>query len=344
VRTYKLLNNTWIQFGEDIYGNAKEGLGVSVAMSSSGNHIVIGGFIYGGTVKLYYLKEEEDKLIQKGSSIKGNNDEAIGSPVAISGSGSRILVGSYMRTTMGGFVDTYDLVDNKLKKFGQRLSGDWRYAYFYINAMTKSSNRIIVGASSTQISGEGLFQVFGMNSTQNGWEQIGSTVYGETLTDRFGSSVDISDDGNVVIVGAPYGGDEYSGYVEAYKYNGTDWNQFGETLYGEADKHYLGQFVAISGNGKKICVNGGDGGSRSFVKTFDDKSSYFQITSGPTSMYKPTSIFDGQNFSVGKPQILFVDEKGDFSIQLNFTADVGHSIQKLNLSLKYGNCSTPYAG
>jgi len=57
----------------------------------------------------------------------------------------------------------------------------------------------------------------------------------------------------------------------------------------------------------------------------------------PIITSSPTTIFDGQNFTFGKPQIKFTDNNGDFKILVNYT-HVGHSVNFLNISLKDENC------
>jgi len=54
----------------------------------------------------------------------------------------------------------------------------------------------------------------------------------------------------------------------------------------------------------------------------------------------PTSVFAGQNYTVGKPQSRFSNNLGDFSVPLNYT-DVGHSVDFLNITLREAGCDKP---
>ena len=108
------------------------------------------------------------------------------------------------------------------------------------------------------------------------WQQRGDDIDAEAAGDWAGHKVDISKDGNVVIVGAPLnsanGGN--AGQARVFEWNsGTGaWDQVGQDIVGSAGDH-LGQAVAISANGQQVVVgsphndtNGGDSGN---IQIFD---------------------------------------------------------------------------
>jgi len=57
-----------------------------------------------------------------------------------------------------------------------------------------------------------------------------------------------------------------------------------------------------------------------------------------TETSPPTTAFEGQNFTIGRPQSEFNNDNGSFSIELDYKP-VGHSIKKIEMSLRYSNCS-----
>jgi hypothetical protein len=75
--------------------------------------------------------------------------------------------------------------------------------------------------------------------------------------DNFGSSVDISDDGNVMVVGMPrdddYGWDRGSIYI--YRWNGSTWSGRKIRSSDGSFQDYFGSKVAVSGNGNRVVAS-----------------------------------------------------------------------------------------
>lgn len=96
-----------------------------------------------------------------------------------------------------------------------------------------------------------------------GQTQIGQDLYAKFGLDRFGISVDLSSDGNIIAIGAhtsdANGGD--SGQVTIYKnINGT-WIQIGQDINGESSGDQLGGSLSLNSNGNIIAIGaeGNDG-------------------------------------------------------------------------------------
>ncbi|MBT3611775.1 MAG: hypothetical protein HN522_02380, partial [Flavobacteriales bacterium] len=106
-----------------------------------------------------------------------------------------------------------------------------------------------------------IFLTFSMFA-QN-WTQIGGDIDGEGagLThDYSGYSLDVSSDGNIVVIGAPMLDftnsvpSSLNGYVRIYQNIGGIWNQIGQDINGEywADKN--GWSVSISSDGNIVAI------------------------------------------------------------------------------------------
>lgn len=89
-----------------------------------------------------------------------------------------------------------------------------------------------------------------------------------TVGDQFGWSVDMSDDGSGVIVGAFLndGAATNSGHSHLCEFDGSDWKQIGDDIDGEFSRNFSGSSVAVSDDGKNV-INGepcnDDGGTDS---------------------------------------------------------------------------------
>ncbi len=82
--------------------------------------------------------------------------------------------------------------------------------------------------------------------------QLGQTIYGNATGDVFGDSVDVTSEGNGIVVGLP-GYYEYDrpGYVQVLSLDGDTgtWKQVGKDIAGEAIEDAFGWSVSISDNG-----------------------------------------------------------------------------------------------
>ena len=95
----------------------------------------------------------------------------------------------------------------------------------------------------------------------NTWKQLGSTIDAEAASDRFGTSVDISYDGKIIAIGAPYndstdGSDTQKGSVRVYYFNETNqiWTQKGVDIDGTATSDQSGSNLSLSGDGNTLCI------------------------------------------------------------------------------------------
>ena len=93
-------------------------------------------------------------------------------------------------------------------------------------------------------------------STQAQWAQRGNDINGEAAEDQSGTSVAISDDGNVLAIGAHLnnGTSTYAGHVRVYNWNGSAWTQRGNDIDGEATGDRSGHSVAISDDGNIVAI------------------------------------------------------------------------------------------
>ena len=97
------------------------------------------------------------------------------------------------------------------------------------------------------------------------WEQLGTDLLGEREGDRFGLSIDLSGDGEILAVGAPYNDDagqatgnnlNNTGSVRVYRYQSGSWIQIGsdiDAVVGYSGSGF-GTQVALSDDGKRLVV------------------------------------------------------------------------------------------
>mmetsp|Transcript_285 Transcript_285/g.601 ORF Transcript_285/g.601 Transcript_285/m.601 type:complete len:859 (-) Transcript_285:3452-6028(-) len=94
------------------------------------------------------------------------------------------------------------------------------------------------------------------NDTAQAWQVLGEPILGEVVGEQFGNNVDLSDDGNIVVIGAPFNNNNgfESGQVKVFKYNGVQWEPLGSAKHGSNPGDEFGMSVAINGEGTMIAV------------------------------------------------------------------------------------------
>ncbi len=118
--------------------------------------------------------------------------------------------------------------------------------------------------------------------------QLGQTIYGNATGDRFGKSVDVTPEGNVIVVGSPgyFLNNDRPGHVGVFSLDGDTgtWKQVGQDIAGEAIGDDFGFSVSISDDGETIAVgapsndeNGKDSGHVRIYRLADDGASWEQI-------------------------------------------------------------------
>jgi len=136
---------------------------------------------------------------------------------------------------------------------------------------------VAIGAPDTQsgsFAHSGQVRIF--KNVSNSWKQIGKDINGTGNTDRSGTSVSLSDDGNIVAIGA-YGNKDNglsSGHVRIFENKSGVWTQLGNSINGEAESDFFGIKVSISGNGKIVAIgatrNDGNGEDSGHVRVFEN--------------------------------------------------------------------------
>jgi len=125
----------------------------------------------------------------------------------------------------------------------------------YSISMSGDGNIIAVGTYNSSINGSnsGKVEVFKYNDGV--WERIGDAIQGTASSDYFGYSVSISNNGQILAVGAP-GNDEvsYGGQVRVFRQNNGTWEQMGGNINGES-WNMSGKPCALSGDGLTLAVS-----------------------------------------------------------------------------------------
>ncbi len=259
VRIYENINDSWIQIGNDIDGEAEgDQFGASVSLSSDGTIVAVGAHLNddngqdSGHVRIY--ENINDSWIQIGDDINGeSSNDFFGISTALSSDGTIVAIGDFNNVRVfENTNDTWTPVNNV-------LSGEAPGDGFGSFGLDLSSNGQIlaVGAALNDKNGNasGHARIFFNDS--NEWVQIGNDINGEEELNWFGSDVSLSSNGTIVAIGARFNDGEsgnLSGHVRIFENIDNNWNQLGNDIDGESMGDESGSSVSLSSDGKIVAI------------------------------------------------------------------------------------------
>ena len=252
------------------YDNGNYGFGVVSKINADGNKIVIGALpgrsSFNGLVKIY--SKINDEWVEEGGFT---GPYSFGRGVTINSAGNRIAAGDFA----AGTAKIYEFNNSQWAQLGSTISG--AFGFGEALAMNAAGDRIIVGNYRGTAAA-----VFSWDGAQ--WTQLGTTLSGSG-SDQFGFKVAMSADGNIIAISAAYGSFPFPevyrcGYTKIYSWNGSQWTQMGQTIYGSAEKDNLGFGLSMNAAGDRIIL--GAHGDYAYYYPDSDQSN---LTGGYARVY-----------------------------------------------------------
>lgn len=265
VRVYENILGVWTQIGQDIDGDAANNFsGTGVSISGNGNILAIGapfnngsGFEnFIGLVRIY-----ENILgiwTQIGQDIYGNESlDFSGFSVSLSNNGNVLAIGApYFNNNGGssGFVHIYENISGVWTQIEQNINGGDLYGRSgWDVSLSSEGNKVVIGSPNNTLN-SGQVQVF--ESISGVWIQIGQDINGDiTTSERFGSGVSLSVNGNILASGTPYNDDngENTGQVRVYENISGMWTQVGQDISGGDELNIFGG-ASLSDDGNVLAI------------------------------------------------------------------------------------------
>ena len=232
------------------------------AISLDGQRVVVGS-PYSDTPAsnagklIVYQRIENENWVQIGNEMYGlNSADRFGEfSLAINNTGSRVAGGS----TRGDYVQVYeyDVVTSTWNIMGAPINYAQSGKYFGKVALNATGDILAVGISrdnqnSTNGRFHGAVQVYQWDGTT--WNTRGAQLFGTAgVNEYFGLDVDLSGDGNRLVVGAPQNNNSQgsqAGAMKIYEWNNTDYVEMnGSPLLGTGVDDEGGYSVSISADG-----------------------------------------------------------------------------------------------
>jgi hypothetical protein len=258
-----------IKLGNSISGTSLlEYFGKDVAINKSGNIVaVIGQSALASTMyetSLGYYRAEINKWngsswIRLGQVLYGENYQDFGLCISINDAGDIIAIGAAY-----DLPNIYPTTKARILQYNGSSwveMGDGILGVTYSNysndqiqlSLNSSGNRIVIGNAYENNDSSGSVRVFEWNGSS--WIQLGSTIRGEAYNDQLGSGVDINDAGDVIIIGAANALGFNRGKAYIYGWNGIEWTQIGQSLFGEGEYDRLVNNVSINSIGNRVAIS-----------------------------------------------------------------------------------------
>lgn len=249
--------NTLIQFAGD---QPEDQLGRGVAISGDGKRVVIGSPFNdavdtkSGLVRVY--QQTGDQWQQVGSDIVGKRfGESLGEIIAISKDGNTLALGVAMSSNTG-YLDVYTFSDGDWKLMTTILpTEDPNARWEFVTSVSLSSDGSIMAVGFDRGSSGSRVQAFRKQDAT--WKKIGKQLDGDEYSDNFGESLELSDDGSVLAIGASgkdAAGVKNAGQVKVFVLQNEEWALLGQPLDGKSPLGYFGHRVCLSSNGTQLAV------------------------------------------------------------------------------------------
>jgi autotransporter-associated beta strand protein len=242
-RVYRKVSGAWQQIGSDIQGVAAgDQFGSSIAVSADGQTVAIGalrndaGGSDSGHVRVFQFDGVDWR--QVGLDIVGGSGSYSGRSVSLSADGGIVAIGgnSSARVFLWNGKDWVQLGGNLIAGWSGSVS------------LSADGYVLAVGNDRSDLNGadSGSACVYKWNGVS--WVLQGAEIVGDRPGDQFGYSVTLSASGELLAVGARYGNSVWwadCGYVETYRWNGTEW-QLVQSLVGAHSDDQFGFSISLS--------------------------------------------------------------------------------------------------
>lgn len=239
--------SSWEQLGEGISWESISIYYGSVALSGNGDVLYVGdhgfedGGAYAGQVRAYTYNGSE--WVQRGSAVNGVEDDIAGTLLSCSEDGNTFV------TNFGGDVQVYEWNGTDYQVKGNLLSP------FDISAAELNGDGTWLVVSGHNAEGEsdnkGIVQTYTWSG--GSWIQMGSAIQGEAQS-YLGADVNLSDDAHVLAISSLNVAFQDPGEVWIYTYDGSDWQQAGESIVAEDPIESIGHSLSLNAAGNIIGI------------------------------------------------------------------------------------------
>jgi len=303
-------NGTAEQVGVDLYGESTDDIARGV-LSEDGKRLAIGAprnggpngtSSWSGQVRVFEL--QSGSWTQLGDSLYGETEEDyFGRFPALSSTGSIMACGAQWHSGIAGPWNGHVQVFQYTGSAWVRLGGDGDLegvasddGFGFTVSLSEDGTLLAVGAPYHDSNGESSGHVGVFQYSSGNWTQLGGGyINGSAAGDEFGYRVDLSMDGNILAVAAPFsnGNGPSSGQVRVFSYdeNSDTWHPFGDDIYGD-ESHDSLTTISLSGNGMRLATGAPYAdGDRGYARVYENLDGHWQPVGGKIWGYRTSESF-----------------------------------------------------
>jgi hypothetical protein len=189
-----------------------------------------------------------------------------GYSVSLSNNGEILAIGAFENNNSAGpnsgHVRVYRNVNNIWNQIGDDINGEAPNNYSGWSVSLSSNGDIVaIGSIKKDCDADSINdnrgQVRVYKNINDTWSKVGDNIIGESTSDYSGYSVSLSNNGDVVAIGAIGKNDNNgsnSGHVRIYRNIDGSWTQVGSDIDGEAPGDKSGYSVTITSNGDVVAI------------------------------------------------------------------------------------------
>ena len=224
VRVFEWNDSIWIKVGGDLDGDfAGDQSGTDVALTYTGDRVAIGAWSHDGNgndagqVRVFGWTGTSWELV--GGEIEGEQVDDGLNVVALSADGSILAVGAGGNDDGGmnaGHAKVYRFQGSTWTQMGNTIEGDTTNDLLSRVSLSNNGKRLAISMRENDDGGENAGKVRVYDWLDNNWTQVGVDINGQEF-DKLGFNIQLSGDGNRLVVGAPgVGVPGYNGYTHVY--------------------------------------------------------------------------------------------------------------------------------
>ncbi|MFY0675158.1 MAG: choice-of-anchor D domain-containing protein, partial [Bacteroidia bacterium] len=286
-------SSEWVQLGADIEGDASgDWFGSTVCISGKGEVLAIGAqrndgsATNAGHVKIFEWDSSSSEWDQIGSDLEGEaSGDNFGKSVSLSLDGKVVAIGAIFNdgtASNAGHVQVFEWNEtgSEWNQLGSDFNGEAASDNFGISTSLSGDGLVVaIGANKNDDNGAdaGHVRVLKYNASNDSWSLLGSDIVGEASGDEFGNSVSLSDDGELLVVGALNndGTATDAGHVRVFAWDNDsiDWVQLESDFDGESGGDNFGKALSLSSDGKVLAIgainNDGSATDAGHVRVFE---------------------------------------------------------------------------
>ena len=256
---------SWVQLGTSLLGdNTNDKFGNSVSINSDGTRIAIKSLTY---AKMFEYIEDDSgaSWVQMGSNILSSTfQDSATRCIAINDNGTIVAIGE----GENNLIKVYQYNGSSWIQKGSDINGivdDSGENYFGFSVSINANGTVVAGGSNDITGSVSVYYFINLD-----WSQLGNTIDGSNIGDNAGYSISLNSVGDVIAVGSP-GAITSDGFVRVYQYTDGQWEQLGNTIYGNQDSSY-GYSLSLANDSSYVTATG------PFYATGQLPLGYFDVT------------------------------------------------------------------